>query len=174
MARQEIKGVSINSDERDQLNANFTELYAPLTVAGVTASAAELNILDGVTAIAAEINTLDGVPTHFTTATVPASGTCAATFTLANVSEAIESGTILSGLGYISTSINTLGTAITSVATLSKGTINTLVTGSIFFWVADGSGELNMTLTGAAGSYYVSLLMPTGEAWRSEACVINA
>ena len=59
MSRQEIKGVSINSDERDALNDNFTELYSNLGIVGVTATAAELNILDGVTATAAELNYLD-------------------------------------------------------------------------------------------------------------------
>jgi len=46
MARQEIKGVSINSDERDAINENFTELYATGSIVGLTATAAELNYLD--------------------------------------------------------------------------------------------------------------------------------
>lgn len=59
MARKEIKSVSIGSNARDDLNANFTELYSNLGIVGVTASAAELNIMDGVTATTAELNYLD-------------------------------------------------------------------------------------------------------------------
>jgi hypothetical protein len=46
MARKVISGVSINSDERDQINDNFAELYSGTMVVGVTATAAELNYLD--------------------------------------------------------------------------------------------------------------------------------
>lgn len=59
MARKVIKSVTVSSDVRDQLNANFTELYTSTPIAGVTASAAELNILDGCTATTAELNYLD-------------------------------------------------------------------------------------------------------------------
>ena len=60
MAQKTIKSVSISEDAREQINDNFTELYSnPLGIAGVTASAAELNILDGVTATTAELNYLD-------------------------------------------------------------------------------------------------------------------
>lgn len=57
MARQAIKSASVDSKVRSQVNANFTELYSNLGIVGVTASAAELNIMDGVTATTAEINT---------------------------------------------------------------------------------------------------------------------
>lgn len=46
MAKQIVKGVSINSMDRDVINENFTELYSNLGIVGVTASAAELNYLD--------------------------------------------------------------------------------------------------------------------------------
>lgn len=59
MAKKTIKSVSINEEAREQINANFTELYSNLGIAGVTASAAELNILDGCTATTAELNYLD-------------------------------------------------------------------------------------------------------------------
>jgi len=59
MAKKVIKSVTVSSDVRDQINDNFTELYSNLGVVGVTASAAELNILDGVTATTAELNYLD-------------------------------------------------------------------------------------------------------------------
>ena len=56
MAKKTIKSVSINEEAREQINANFTELYSNLGIAGVTASAAELNILDGCTATTAYVN----------------------------------------------------------------------------------------------------------------------
>jgi len=46
MAKKVITGVSINSDERDAINDNFTELYSGTMVVGVTATAAELNYND--------------------------------------------------------------------------------------------------------------------------------
>lgn len=46
MARKVIKSASITSDVREQLNDNFTELYTSTPIAGVTATAAELNYLD--------------------------------------------------------------------------------------------------------------------------------
>lgn len=45
MARKVIKSVSITSKARENINDNFTELYA--SSAGTTASAAELNLNDG-------------------------------------------------------------------------------------------------------------------------------
>ena len=59
MARKVIKSVSLGSNARDDFNAMFTELYSNLGVVGVTASAAELNIMDGVTASTTELNYLD-------------------------------------------------------------------------------------------------------------------
>lgn len=59
MARKVIKSVSLGSNARDDLNAMFTELYSNLGIVGVTASAAELNILDNCTATTAELNYLD-------------------------------------------------------------------------------------------------------------------
>lgn len=50
MARKVIKSASITSEARNNINANFVELYSNLGVVGVTASAAELNVLDNVTA----------------------------------------------------------------------------------------------------------------------------
>lgn len=146
-------------DSEAKLNSNFDELYA-MPGSATTATAAELNTLDGV------VNHLVGVYT-------PASGSCAADFQLyeAGVDAIAE---VRAGFGYISDSVGGLGTAITSVATLSKGTISTLVTGSVFFWVCDSDGHINMTLTGTAGSKYVTLVFPNGKIMRSEACVINA
>lgn len=145
-------------DSKDELNANFTELYAAPGAA--------------TTATVGELNTLDGVLYSFTTATVPATGTCALTIQLGDASPAAIAG-VRAGIGYISDSVGGIGTAITSVAQLTKGEIKTLVTGSVFLWTCNSSGQLDMTLTGAAGSYYVSVVLPNGKYFRSEACVIN-
>jgi hypothetical protein len=147
-------------DNKDELNANFTELYAAAGVA--------------TTAKAAEINTLDSVVNHLVGTYTPAIGTCAVDFQLYEAGASADAiAEVRAGFGYISDSLGGLGTAITSVATLSKGTISTLVTGSVFFWVCNSSGHIDMTLTGSAGTKYVTLVFPNGKIMRSEACIIN-
>lgn len=59
MARKVIKSASLGANARTNINANFQELYSNLGVVGVTASAAEINILDNCTATTAELNYLD-------------------------------------------------------------------------------------------------------------------
>lgn len=56
MSRKVIKSASLGSNARKNLNENFAELYSNLGIVGVTASAAELNILDNCTATTAEVN----------------------------------------------------------------------------------------------------------------------
>lgn len=46
MARKVIKSASLTSEARNNINANFVELYTSTPIAGVTATAAELNYLD--------------------------------------------------------------------------------------------------------------------------------
>ena len=152
------------------VQANFAELDARND--GITATEAELNIMDGVTATAAEINALDGAVGHMVGVYTPATGTCAVDFQLYDLAgNAIAENRC--GFGYISDGNGNMGTAITSVATLSKGTITTLVTGSLFFWCCDTNGHINMTLTGSAGNKYVTLVWPNGDRMRSSVSTIN-
>lgn len=125
-----------------------------------------------ITATAAEINALDGAVGHMVGVYTPATGTCAVDFQLYDLAgNAIAENRC--GFGYISDDNGNMGTAITSVATLSKGTITTLVTGSLFFWCCDTDGHIDMTLTGTAGDKYVTIVWPNGGRMRSEACTIS-
>lgn len=111
--------------------------------------------------------------TSIATATTPASGTCAVQLTLKDGNgEALT--TIRSGIGYLSSSVGALASAVTSVATLTNGSITQLVTGRIFHWVSKADGTLGITVTGAASTYYVSLVLPDGTVVTSSAIVVNA
>ena len=142
------------------------------TIAGLTASAAELNKLDNATCVVAEINTLTDLPATATMATTPASGTCAVQLTIKNsTSSAI--GHAVSGIGYLSTVDGLAIAAATGIAVLTNGALTELVTGKLFHFVSTAAGLLGATVTAGAGSYYITLQMPNGKLVTTAAIVVN-
>ncbi len=108
-----------------------------------------------------------------TTGTTPASGTCAVQFALLDgAGDALAS--VQSGIGYLSDANGVMVTAATSVATLTNGSISTLVTGQVFQWICKADGTLGVTLTAAAASYYISLVLPNGKIITSDEIVVSA
>ena len=69
MSQKTVSSVSINSDSREDINDNFTELYtATSATTGLTATVGELNVLDNAVA-------------NVTLVATPAVGTCDVQFT---------------------------------------------------------------------------------------------
>ena len=101
---------------------------------GVTATAAELNILDGVTATAAEINILDGVTA--TAAELNILDGVTATAAEINILDGLSSEQVLGALAVVD--ITTLGTSENSkVVTQSSG-------GVVTIGATDGNQKLNI------------------------------
>jgi hypothetical protein len=153
LASTEIDGVTASAAELNILDG-VTSTTAELNVLdGVTSTAAELNILDGVTSTAAELNILDGVTS--TTAEL-------------NILDGVTSSTaelnILDGVTANATEINKLdalsrgsilyGNSSGATAVLTKGTNEQVLTsdGTDISWADAGGGgawSLLKTVTGS-------------------------
>jgi hypothetical protein len=137
----------------------------------VTASAAELNIMDGVTAVAgelnlltgatvsgAQINSLDNIATQITTAwTDGANGTGTVQFVFKDAS-GVTLTVPSAGLMYFSEVATglTVDELDTGVAVLTNGVLNIADTGapSRYHYVTTAAGLLGMTITATADSYW--------------------
>lgn len=140
----------------------------------VTSTPAELNILDGVTATAAEINALDGAPLSMTTATTPASGSCAVQLVFkdaAGVTMAIPT----SGLLYLSEVATglTQDLADTTLAVLTNGALTNLGSAGPSLFTTTAAGLLGLTITAGADDYWVVVVLPSGKLLISDKCVVN-
>ena len=145
----------------------------------VTASTAELNILDGATLTVAELNKLAGIPASVTVVvTTPgASGTCDAAFTFkdaAGATIAIPAALTF----YLSASTGlTLTAAITSIlaADTPVGGVGVLTTGQSGILVTTAAGLASVKLTGAAAtSYFITFIGPGGRLIVSPALLTKA
>jgi len=79
----------------------------------------------------------------------------------------------VSGIGYISNSAGQQSTAITSVATLTNGDVDTIITGKLFHFTTEANGTLGITFTGNAGAYYCAFVLPSGKLWVSSVLTVN-
>lgn len=146
-----------------------------LKIAGsaITSDAAELNKLDGVTTTTAELNTLADEITQMTTTGVPASGTNGVQFVFKNAAGAAVGSR--RGMLMILTDVNgDVVTAGTSVAALVNGKVVTLVIGQVALVECSAAGLLGVTLTHAAGTYYLTFVLPNGKLLTSSPLVVNA
>jgi len=124
---------------------------------------------------AAELNTLDGVPATMTTATTPASGSCAVQLVFkdaAGVTMAIPT----SGLLYLSEVATglTQDLADTSLAVLTNGALTNVGGAGPSLFTTTAAGLLGLTITAAADSYWVVVVLPNGKLLISDECVVNA
>jgi hypothetical protein len=160
MAQKKLMaGVAFTKQDGKHLEGMLTELYDAEALAGVTASVAE-------------VNTNDGLAGTVTTTATPATGTCGVQFVFKDLAAGSITA-VRAGLGYISTAAGVPTTAITSVAALTNGTVDTLITGKVFMWSCSAAGLLGMTLTGNADDYYVTFVRPDGRVITSTVCTIN-
>jgi hypothetical protein len=164
----------------DKMKTNYhhTTDVKELAIDGttVTSTAAELNILDGVTSTAAELNAMDNAAiVSMTTATTPASGSCAVQLVFkdaAGVTVAVP----VSGLLYMSEVATglTMDAADTSLAVLTNGVLTNLITHSLSHFISTAAGLLGMTITAATDSYWIVIVLPNGKLLISDECVVNA
>jgi hypothetical protein len=150
----------------------------------VTATAAELNTLDGasvdlsdVTASTAELNLLDGGWASFTTATTPASGSCAIQLVFKDAAGVAMANACVGTVYPATSAAGTAIASITSLAALTNGVVTIVDTGSpkYYKYITDATGKLGFTLTAAAASYYLIFEHPTkGIVVPSGVCVVNA
>lgn len=133
--------------------------------------------LDGtlVTATAAEINAgvLGGVAS-MTTATTPASGTCAVQLVFKDadgVTMAVPTG----GMLYISEVATGLtNDPVDGLAVLTNGALDELVTGGASIYTTDAAGLLGVTIThSGADSFWIVVVLPSGKLLISDECVVN-
>jgi hypothetical protein len=150
----------------------------------VSATASELNTLDGagvdlssVTASTAELNLLDGGWASFTTATTPASGTCAIQLVFKDAAGVAMTNACVGTVYAATSAAGTAIATITSLAALTNGVVTIGDTGAAKYYkyITDATGKLGFTLTAAAATYYLIFEHPTkGIVVPSGACVVNA
>lgn len=117
----------------------------------------------------AEVNTAYTV----TTAATPATGTCAVQFQFKNPTTGANLTYPISGLCYSSTSTGLAINAITSAATLTNGSILALSATSLWHFITDDTGRVGITLTGDAGSKYITFILPNGKLLTSTVLTIS-
>jgi hypothetical protein len=123
---------------------------------GVTATAAEINILDGVTATAAEINYVDGVTSNIQTQ-------LDATAKLAVAQSFTAKQTFAGSSSVASMKTSNIAEVDTIAATAATGTIDyDVTTQSVLFYTTDASGNWTLNLRGSSGTS-LDTLMATGE-----------
>jgi hypothetical protein len=106
---------------------------------------------------------LVGLSSNITSVVVtPATGSCVVSFKVVN---ALNNPVVYSGVLYISDSAGAAN-PIASIAA-STGKVIDLVTGSSSIFSTDGSGDVSLTLTGSAGSYYLSFNLQSGAVIRT-------
>jgi hypothetical protein len=121
-------------------------------------------------ALKAEVTTL-----LMTTATVPASGSCAVQMVLKNSDGSALAGPV-SGLLYLSEVATglTQDLADTTLAVLTNGALTNIGGAGPSLFTTDADGLLGVTITAAADSYWLVLVQPNGKLLISDECVVNA
>lgn len=108
-----------------------------------------------------------------TTTATPATGTCAVQFQFKDPTTGANLTYPISGVCYSSTSTGLAFQAITSAAVLTNGAVLALSATTLWAFVTDATGRVGLTLTGSAGSKYVTFVLPNGRLVTSTVCTIN-
>lgn len=130
-------------------------------------------VVSGVTAVSDEINTLTGLPASMTTTATPASGTVGVQFVFKD-SAAVALTHAIAGQAYFSNSTGLAIAAVTSAAVLTNGAWRDTSAGYTGLFVTDATGKLGVTVTAAAGSYYLTFVLPNGKLLTSSVLTVNA
>lgn len=133
--------------------------------------------LDGteVTATAAELNAVDGAVLTMTTATTPASGSCAVQLVFkdaAGVTMTIPTSGILY-LSEVATGL-THDLADTTLAVLTNGALTNIGGAGPSLFTTTAAGLLGLTITAGADDYWVVVVLPSGKLLISDVCVVNS
>ncbi len=134
--------------------------------------------IDGttVTSTAAELNAMDNAAiVSMTTATTPASGTCAVQLVFSDAA-AVQLAIPASGLLYISEVATGLSNdPVDGLAVLTNGALDELVTGGTSVYTTDATGKLGVTISHAGvDSFWIVIILPNGKLLISDECVVNA
>ena len=124
-----------------------------------------------VTATAAEMNLMDGSPASVTTTATPATGSCAVQFVFKDAAgETMAVPT--SGLLYLSEDADGLthDLADTSLAVLTNGALTNVGGAGPSLYTTTAAGLLGLTITAAADDYYVVFVLPSGKLLISTVC----
>jgi hypothetical protein len=124
------------------------------------------------TASTAELSSLADQPASVTTATTPGTGTCAVQFAFKDAQGA-SLGHAVAGGAYFSNAAGTAFAPATSGATLTNGAWNEAKAGNLAQYITSAAGLLGVTVTAAAGTYYISFELPSGKIITSSAIVCN-
>jgi len=130
----------------------------------------KLNAVE-VTATAAELNLMDGSPASVTTTATPAVGSCAVQFVFKDAAgETMAVPT--SGLLYLSEDADGLthDLADTSLAVLTNGALTNVGGAGPSLYTTTAAGLLGLTITAAADDYYVVFVLPSGKLLISTVC----
>jgi len=128
-----------------------------------------------VTATGAELNLNDNMWASFTTATTPASGTCAVQFVFKDAA-GVTMTTPVCGRFYMSNVATGLTRDdATSIAVLTNGAVTEMdAAHKAWAFTTDAVGKLGITITDAADDKWIVFEHPTGKLVISDKCVINA
>lgn len=129
-----------------------------------------------VTATAAEINAgvLGGVAS-MTTATTPASGSCAVQLVFKDA-DGVTMAVPVSGLLYVSEVATGLSDdPVDGLAVLTNGSLSNLVAHGTSHFITTAAGLLGVTITHAgADSFWLVVVLPSGKLLISDECVVSA
>ena len=141
----------------------------------ITALPSEMNIMDGVTVTTAELNMNDNMWASFTTATVPASGTCAVQLVFKDAA-GVTMATPVAGRFYMSNAATGLTRDdATSIAVLTNGAVTEMdAAHKAWAFTTTAAGLLGVTITDAADNKWLVFEHPTGKLSISSVCLINA
>ena len=124
--------------------------------------------------------TFDGTPmipafNDITTATTPASGSCAVQFVFKDASGNTVTSPV-TGLLYLSEVATGLthDLADTSIAILTNGALTNLVSAGPSLFTTTAAGLFGLTITAGADDYYVVFVAPDGSLLISDVCTVNA
>lgn len=117
-----------------------------------------------------------GVANVSTVSTTPAAGSCAAQFQLV---QPLPQSLNVSKISYVKFYLsdvngNLASSAATSIVENTNGVLHQVVTGLIVEGTTNATGQVGITLTASAGTYYVTFLLPGGNLITSGALVVNA
>ena len=129
-----------------------------------------------ITTTPAELNAIPcGAVASMTTATTPASGSCAVQLVFKDAAGVIMA-VPTSGMLYISevaTGLTNL--PVDGLAVLTNGALDELVTGGASIYTTTSAGKLGVTIThSGADSFWIVVVLPSGKLLISDECVVQA
>ncbi len=172
--RSTVRAAIVGEDTKHALETIMDQIDAAVAIGGVgiTATAAEVNILHSSTATTLELSSLHDEPASVTTTATPATGTCGVQFVFKNAAGVTLSHAI-AGRALFTGSTGLAFAAATSAAVLTNGAWHDSVAGYSADFVTTAAGLLGVTVTAGTGSYYITFILPNGKLLTSSVLGVN-